>query len=722
MSKVPFIEQMHQTECGVCCLAMILEYYRSKESLSRIREELEIGRDGLKLSQLYAYAKKRNMYTKVFSADFEALQEMPLPAIAFWNQEHYIVIEKIRKKEVIIVDPAIGRICMNHEDFMNGYSKVIMIILPEENFDKRYEKSHLWRDVVKKVIWKNSLFFKTAMITLITYALQLGISLIVQEVVDASTDQYQYPVVVKYVYFAIAIVVIYGIMTYIRKKSLIRLQIEVDRHLTKETFSKMLKLPYQYYERRTNGDLLFRLNCLPLIRDLLSDHVMTGIIQAGFIIIIMICMILKSALLAATVAVILALNAIFIVVVRKKIIAANQIQIVENTKLQSIQVETVQSIFNIKTAGIEEEFFSNWLSRYCKGMQAYETKNQILNFYQTILNLFQIMGPFLVLWVGIYLNLQGAITIGAAIACYSLANTVFGACISVFHMWNDFTIASAYMERIKDITDADEEKDNTSLKSIDHIETITFQDVSMAYTGNSEPAICDMNFTISSGEKVALVGKSGSGKSTLLKLILGLYEPTKGKILVNGVDLKEINKTEFRHLMGIVPQDICLFNKSILENIRMNDESISMEQVIEAAKIAQIHNEIEQMPMKYHTVVSNLGMNLSGGQRQRIVLARAILKKPSVVILDEATSSLDHINEHKVSDYFVKEHCTRIIAAHRLSTIEDADRIMVLENGKIVEQGTHKELLKENGAYAELYKSKKERNRNQYHDHDRKLL
>ena len=707
LAKVPFIEQMHQTECGICCLAMILEYYHSKESLARIREELEIGRDGLKLSQLYAYAKKRNMEAKVFSADFEALQKMPLPAIAFWNQEHYIVIERIKKKEVVIVDPAIGRICMSHEDFVNGYSKVVMVLMPEENFDKRCEKSHLWGDVIKKVIWKNNLFLKTALITFLTYALQLTISLIVQEVVDASTNRYQYPVVVKYLYVAVGIVVIYGIMTYIRKKSLIRLQMEVDRHLTKETFSKMLKLPYQYYERRTNGDLLFRLNCLPLIRDLLSDHVMTGVIQAGFVVIIMICMILKSPLLALTVAVILALNAVFIMAIRKKIVAANQIQIVENTKLQSIQVETVQSIFNIKTAGIEEEFFSNWLSRYCKGMQAYEVKNQILNIYQTILNLFQIMGPFLVLWVGIYLNLQGVITVGVAIACYSLANTVFGACISVFHMWNDFTIATAYMERIKDITDAEEEIDNAALKSIDQIKTITFQNVSMAYTGNSEPAICDLNFTISQGEKIAFVGKSGSGKSTLLKLMLGLYEPTEGKILVNGVDLREINKTAFRQLMGIVPQDICLFNKSILENIRMNDSSISMEQVIEAAKIAQIHDEIEQMPMKYHTVVSNLGMNLSGGQRQRIVLARAIIKKPSVVILDEATSSLDHINERKVSDYFVKEQCTRVIVAHRLSTIEDADRIMVLENGKIVEQGKHNDLLKENGVYAELYQAKK---------------
>ena len=184
----------------------------------------------------------------------------------------------------------------------------------------------------------------------------------------------------------------------------------------------------------------------------------------------------------------------------------------------------------------------------------------------------------------------------------------------------------------------------------------------------------------------------------------------KGDILVNGLNLNDIKKVNFRKNISIVPQDIYLFNKSILENIRMNNEDISLEEVIEAAKISQIHDEIEQMPMKYHTVVSNMGMNLSGGQRQRIALARAIVSRNKFMILDEATSSLDNINERKVSDYFAQNGCTQVVVAHRLSTIQDADRILVLDNGEIVEEGTHELLLSQNGIYAELYRSKDERN------------
>lgn len=709
LSKVPYIEQMQQTECGLCCLAMILQYYKSQETLAEIREELDVGRDGLKLSQMYTYAKNRKLFSKVFSCGMSGLKELPLPAIIFWNNQHYVILEKVTDHKITIVDPATGRAALSYEDFAEGYSNVVMIIVPTEEFQAKREKRHIWDRVLKETVLKRKLFYITFLITFLSHGLQLLLSVIVQKIFDNGVTASKISGLEVYLAIILGVGVVFSLTTFIRKQSQIRLQLIIDRHLTESTFQKMLKLPYQFFERRSNGDLLFRLNCLPVIRDLLADSVMNGLIQFGFILVILVYMSLHSILLTLTALGAFLLNGLFIVLMRKKIIEASQIQIIENTKLQSLQVETVQSIFNIKTAGIEQQFFSNWLNKYCRGMKAYQIKNKFFNIYTTVLSLFQMLGPFLVLWAGLSLSGDNVMTMGQAIACYSLANTFFGSAVALFHMWNDSVIATSYLDRVNDILHAEEEKEEENQLTIHEVNTLEFKNVSMAYSKSTPAILKNINLKIKPGEKIAVVGKSGSGKSSLIKLMLGLYRPSEGDILVNGLNLNDIKKVNFRKNISIVPQDIYLFNKSILENIRMNNEDISLEEVMEAAKISQIHDEIEQMPMKYHTVVSNMGMNLSGGQRQRIALARAIVSRNKFMILDEATSSLDNINERKVSDYFARNGCTQVIVAHRLSTIQDADRIIVLDDGEIVEEGTHELLLSQNRAYADLYRNKNEK-------------
>ncbi|SEM54119.1 ABC-type bacteriocin/lantibiotic exporter, contains an N-terminal double-glycine peptidase domain [Butyrivibrio sp. ob235] len=711
LSKVPYIEQMQAAECGLCCLAMILQYYKSQESLADIREDIDVGRDGLKLSQMYMYAQNRKFYSKVFSCGMSGLRKLPLPAIIFWNNQHYVVLEKIGDNKITIVDPATGRLSLSYEDFAEDYSNVAMVMVPTDEFVPKKRKNYRWNSVLKETVLKKKLFYITALISLISYGLQLLLSVIVQKIFDSRVGDVQVNSLEGYLALVIGVGSVFAITTFIRKQSQIRLQIEIDKHLTEKTFRKMLSLPYQFFERRTNGDLLFRLNCLPVIRELLSDNVMNGIIQCGFIVVILTYMTMHSMYLTITAMFVFFLNGLFILFMRKKIIEANQVQIVENTKLQSLQTETVQSIFNIKTAGIEQQFFSNWLSKYCKGMKAFQVKNKIFNIYSTVLTLFQLVGPFLVLWVGLTLTDTGKMTLGQTVACYSLSMTFFGSAVALFHMWNDFIIANSYLDRVNDILHAEEEKDIRTGTSISEVNTIELKNVSMTYSQSTAPVLKNINLKIGQGEKVAIVGKSGSGKSSLIKLMLGLYNPSEGEILVNDLNLREIKKVEYRKSISIVPQDIYLFNKSILENIRMNNEDISLDEVTEAAKIAQVHDEIDAMPMKYYTVVSNMGMNLSGGQRQRIALARAIVSRNKFMILDEATSSLDNINEKRISDYFAKNGCTQVVVAHRLSTIKDADRIIVLDKGEIAEEGTHETLLKKNGIYTELYYSKNKRDK-----------
>ncbi len=328
---------------------------------------------------------------------------------------------------------------------------------------------------------------------------------------------------------------------------------------------------------------------------------------------------------------------------------------------------------------------------------------KIKNYIQSINAFLQFISPAILLIIGIYLANKSVISIGSIVAIYSLGNTFFGLSSSVLNLWTSFINSSVIFDRLVDIMKCDEESDEFDASETTLNGDIKLENVGFRYTKDSAQILDSINLTIKSGMKVAIVGKSGSGKSTLAKLLVGLYEPTNGNIYFDNVELKKWKKKVLRQQVGMVPQDITLFNNSIYDNIVMNRNNIGFENVKKACELAQIRDEIEEMPMQYYTEISELGLNLSGGQRQRIALARAIVGKPKILLLDEATSSLDNINERKVSDEIKKMGATQIIIAHRLSTIMDADLIVVLEDGKIVEQGKHNDLIKNNGQYKELY-------------------
>ncbi|WP_339319388.1 peptidase domain-containing ABC transporter [Paenibacillus sp. FSL R10-2734] len=700
---VPYVEQMQQTECGLCCVAMILRYYQSHEMLSDLREFLDVGRDGLKISQLNQLLNNLGFNTHVYHSDVKGLQQVHVPAILFWNEDHFVVLEKINGSKVYIVDPSFGRKCIKLEELEEQYSKYVLTAEPSERFSPRKKKKSVWFDFFPGVFQNKRLFITIVILSLITYLVTLSVPILVQYLIDEIVVKQRLDKFGLYISIMLAAILIYCSIYFYRGRKLIDLQVILDRIMTTKTFSHLLNVPYKFFEARSFGDLLFRINSLHAIRDLLSEHLAKGLIDFGAIAFILVYMSYKSLILTGVAVAIVILTGIYILYSRPYIVEANQHEIVENTKLQSAQVEAMYSIFGVKTAGIEDQVYRGWNKKFENVLFRYRKKGNILNIYSTIMAVMSTISPIAILLIGIQQYLQHAITLGEVIAFHALSGTFFATSVSLFQTYNNFVLASSYLDRIRDITDAKIEK-NPDVPVEHQIKgDIRLEGVSFSYTNHAQEVLHNLSLHIKSGQKVAIVGPSGSGKSTLSKILLGIYTPTAGKIYYDDLELEQFNKQKLRRQMGVVPQDINLFNNSILENIRMNKDDVDIEAVKRAAEVAQIRDEIESMPMGYYTVISDMGMNLSGGQRQRIALARAIISDPKVVILDEATSSLDSINEARVSHYFKSNGCTRVVIAHRLSTIIDSDIIYVMNEGRIVELGSHDQLMAQKGPYYQLY-------------------
>lgn len=703
---VPYVSQMQQTECGLCCCAMLLRYYNSNESLSELRNFLDVGRDGLTIKQLELLLNNKGFNTKIYKGTIDGLKNLKLPVIVFWENDHFIVVEKINKSLVYIVDPATGRKKISEEEFINNFSNYILYAQPTERFIPKKEKTkNVWSHILLSVFERKVLFTGVLIFSFVSYMLTLGIPILVQKLIDHIIVTNNINSISTFIIGTTIISVLYGLFILFRGIKVVSLNLFLSKKLVTDTFSHLLKLPYKFFDLRSSGDLLYRLSSINGVRELLSTQLVGGIIELGVLIFITGYMTYKSIILTLIAIIIFTINTIFMFMLRPAMSQSIDNEIIEQSKAQSIQIEALFSIMSIKLSGMEEEVYNSWNNSYMEVLNCFKRRGILQNISNTVNSLIQTVSPVIILIIGMFLYLKNQLTLGEVIAYQSLSMNFFGLSTSLFGAYTQYLLATSYLERVSDITDTEIESNPKNPVKHEITGDITLNNVSFSYTKHSPEVLKNISLHIKKGEKVAIVGSSGSGKSTLSKILVSLYTPTSGQVLYDSIDIQNLNKKEIFKQMGIVPQDITLLNKSIMKNIEMSKENVDIEKIKKAAKVSQIADEIESMPMGYYTVISEMGMNLSGGQRQRIALARALLNDPKIIILDEATSSLDVINEAKISEYLSELGCTRIIIAHRLSTIIDSDVIYVMDQGQIVEKGTHAELINIHGLYHKLYSS-----------------
>lgn len=707
--KVPFIEQMEHSECGLASLAMIFAFHGKYVSLSELREQFGVPKGGTSLYQLMIIGKHYGLDVKGFQATKEALQDMPLPLIIHWENKHYIVLESISKKRIIVVDPALGRRKISHKEFDEKFTGFTLRLTPTESFTKEKGPSHV--KFFLSFAWSNPklivlILFGSLCLQLFTLVVPLMTTWITDNVILPKNGNYMSSIGMG----ILALFISFQILSWFRGYLVAKLQTTIDKTLMETFIGKLLTLPYPFFENRSVGELMFRANSNVYIRQILSTKVISFLIDGILLFTYLMVMLNYSVKMTLTVVGIGMLVFILLVTSTKVSKKLSDQDVSAQSKVQRILSESINGISDIKVMGLEKNVFSEWRGLFHNQLKSAEKRSIWVSSINTVASSVQFTLPVFLLWYSSSAILVGSMTLGSVLGFNSLAMAFITPIIAIGSGYGELTYLGSYLQRLYDVMQAKSEEDyqQGSIESIDKNSfkgSIEFENVSFKHNHFSETAIKDVSFKISPGEKVAIVGSSGSGKSTIVKLLLGLYTPTKGSIKFDEKDCSMVDVSSLRKSMGVVFQEARLFNKSIAENIASQRQHIKRESVIGAAKKANIYKEIMALPLNFDTTVSEFGINFSGGQRQRLLIARALVAEPPILILDEATSALDTLSERFIDTELNNMSCTRVVIAHRLSTVQNADKIIVMNNGSVVEIGSHEELTKEKGYYYNLCKA-----------------
>lgn len=703
--RVPYIEQMHQSECGLCCVAMISAYYQKEVSLSGLRERTDVGRDGTTLLQLKKIAESLGFAVKAYRIEsIDQFNQVPLPAILHWNQGHFVVLEKIDGNYAHIVDPRFGRIKLLLKSFSEQFTGFAMTMVSTEQVCEE-KKPKSWLDVWGYVKPHKKLFVYVLLITLVLQVVVVGILLSMQLVIDQVMIPMKSSLSITVLLSILGILLVYMVITFVRSRVLIRLHNELDCGMQTRFFSHLLKLPYSFFLLRSYGDLLLRANSLVAMRNQQSGVVIAGMLDGITVLVLSGYMLFVSPLLAMVLFLLVFINILFVICTKRFVAEVNQQQMVSMTEVQAVQTEMLQGMMGVKISGAEQQVYSQWFDKFKRLLQVYRRKESLNSYITTAGNGLQFMSPLIVLGTGVLLVTNGysSMTVGTVVSFQAIATHFFLTSSSLTNTISSYIHSSTIFKRIHDVLEAPLEQNEGKLR-VKVLGDIRLSHVSFSYSKHSPKVINDVSLHIKQGQKIAIIGQSGSGKTTLAHLMIGLFAPTTGEIYYDNHGISELDMQYVRKQMGIVPQEIILFNRSIYDNIVLHQENVTMDEVVRAAKAANIHDEIMAMPMQYQTMLAEMGRNISGGQRQRIALAKALLKNPSVLVLDEATSALDHISEERVDAYLSSIHCTRIVIAHRLSTVMNSDMIIVLENGKVCDAGSHNQLIRTSSYYQYYYR------------------
>lgn len=700
--KVPSSLQIAQTECGLCCVKSILNYYDFGISLPELRKIKEPGRDGLGSKQIKDLLEYYNFEVKNFKIkDIKAFDILRFPLIAFWKGYHYVVLESYNDKNVVIMDPAVGRIKISTSEFNDNFDRYVILCIPNDNFQKRnistvsiFKKPYIWPSNMI------SIYVKLALLSLIAIIITLSIPIATQKLIDFSLQNQ------KSLIFIIIIIIITMLiailLSFLRNLYSIQMILKFNWFLMNGAFKRLLYLPAKYFSVRSPGEVIYRINALTRIQDIIGPTLVRSILDLFSSFTLLGYVFFVNPLIGVLILIFLIWNFIFLAIMQKHINFSKDRELHEGSSAQSIQLDALVSINSVKLGGYMDRYIDDWANKYKSLLKAMKKRMKLQDgLVGSVLNGFQTFAPLLILSINIYLSQIGYMTLGQAIAVQSVVSMLFTYTNSIFATISEALMATKYIELSEDIFEYPEENHTNSILQMKSGD-LEIKNLKFSYTPESPLAIKSINLSVKEGETIALVGMSGSGKTTLGKLISTLFEPSSGVVLYGGVEKEKYNIDNLRSHISYIPQEAHLHNRTILENLKLGC-NYNEHEIIKRCQSMPFLDFINSLPMGYNTVVSEMGANLSGGQRQRIHIAKVLLQSPKLLIMDEATSSLDNVSQSYVYDELSNLQCTKIVIAHRFATVFNADKIVVMNQGGIDEVGSHNELLNKDGLYKKLF-------------------
>ena len=709
--KTPTVFQMEATECGAASLSMIFAYYGKEIPLEQMRIETGVSRDGSKASNIVRAAKRLGLKAKGYRYSLRKLvEEASVPCVIHWNFNHFVVFEGKKGKYYYLNDPAGGRRKLTKEELDQGYTGITIQFKRGPGFQKERQKRTLLRFIQRRLEGQTM-----AVVSLLVIGLFLVVpgimmpvfsEVFIDDILIGQTTSW----FMQFLILMGATIAFQAFFTYLKSALLLKLQNKLALVSAHKFISHMLRLPMAFYDQRNVGDLSGRVennnNVSMFLAGDLGETILNIFVSCFYLILLL----LYSPLLTLIGVAGAAVNILLMMLSASKLEDMSKKMQQDTGKMYGVFYTGVSITSTLKASGAENEYVGRIIGNYGKVAEKSQEMSRTQEILNSIPEISKNTTNVLVLMAGGILVIGGSLSVGQLVAYTSLLGSFIVPINSLVGFIQKIQTMKTDMGRVEDIQNykIDLAKDKGQKKvPLDRklSGNVDMNDVSFGYSILEKPLVENFSFHLTAGRSIAFVGASGSGKSTVSKILSGLYQPWSGEVLLDGIPMNQIPPEVLSISVSTVSQQVMLFSGTIRDNLTMWNRHILESDIIKAAKDACIHDVITRKPGAYDYVLAEGGSNLSGGQRQRLEIARALVTSPSVLIMDEATSALDPLVEKEIVDNIKRRGCTCVIVAHRLSAIRDCDEILVMDNGRIVQRGTHEELAKQEGHYQRLIKN-----------------